>query len=394
MCIQFIPLIQRVKACFLYFTFALLCSSVSQAQISQAQNTPSISLSCVDCHREALSNQKLPFTQKAQCTPCHQKSFQPLLNTAQQNDSYLLPQKNNSFTVPRHTTHMYQKSSILQGRVLFNHKDHLLYGMSCERCHVKPTHVKPTQFKPEVTSYLTEIQAENCVQCHQSKKASIQCHTCHESTALGKLRIRWYNGTQQDLIPKTLHSKMIHFPNYAQDHKIDALSHAQDCLQCHQQSSCDQCHSTGRNRLQVHSPFYIKLHGLELQGQKSTRDCQSCHEPTRFCAPCHQRSGLHTRASTLSFAQLGIQKISFHRPGFAQIQHGIEASRDLGQCISCHSERDCMACHSSDDSLTKRKTQGRLVNPHHKNPCLIPKRASDLACKACHMNRSHQQLCR
>lgn len=57
--------------------------------------------------------------------------------------------------------------------VFFSHKEHLASGAVCATCH-GPVELRDT-LRQEVPTSM-----EFCMDCHQSRGASLACHFCHE----------------------------------------------------------------------------------------------------------------------------------------------------------------------------------------------------------------------
>ena len=342
-------------------------------------------ISCVSCHPQGLSSSSLPFTYPPTCQPCHTNQMiweSPLPSASSLIDSHQMGHwKNQRQHIP----------------IRFNHNLHQKYDLKCTECHTETAHSLS-----ESISSLNHNQAgqrgQQCVECHQKKQVDTQCALCHPERQRGRLKTNWGSSLPQ-LKPMSFHGGVSHTLNFLTDHAQLASHTLTQCTQCHSASFCSDCHNpTSRNAsmalISTHGPGYIQRHGSELRFGQDEQHCTQCHEPQRSCAPCHQRSQIHSRAGELSFTQVSRQKRAFHPLNYAQGQHAFEAKRSLSQCQSCHSESDCLTCHQSLTHLLTDQASPLLKSPHSTPPCILPKRASDLSCQQCHQGQTKDQLCR
>jgi len=61
----------------------------------------------------------------------------------------------------------------IPGYVFFSHKNHLDTGATCETCHGKVAE-RNRLFQGD------DISMGGCMNCHRSKRASLDCTFCHE----------------------------------------------------------------------------------------------------------------------------------------------------------------------------------------------------------------------
>lgn len=260
----------------------------------------------------------------------------------------------------------------------FNHKVHVDKKVDCAVCHGEMTKVglATRQQLPKMAT---------CFECHNGNLASQKCDTCHLTQASGRLQLTFDSGvlrpTQGDPLG------MDHGPRFEFNHGTRAAVARQTCQQCHADSYCQQCHDGLQKPLSVHPNDFITLH--PVQARTDALRCQSCHRLQSFCAACHERTGV-SMDSDLFFRPRNLKVHPDYRtwvevPG--PQHHGIVASRDIGQCVSCHREESCMSCHSE---LSTR----RQVNPHPAGFGAMCKRlaaANDRACLKCHTDASLAQ---
>ena len=262
---------------------------------------------CVDCHD--VENDK-------ECSTCHlNENYEPLM----------------------------QKKSEL----IYNHKIHNIQGMNCVDCHKGLDKVDYSFESTEVNASM-----EICAACHNEVKiASNACESCHIAT--------------QNLLPQN-HRNV----DYTRSHKFLAWEQDANCLMCHDNTTCQDCHvsTTGiteanfqmifihlicqviqsmelssKSLLKVHGDFnYRYSHGIDAKGK--TTECQSCHQVETFCANCHQ-------SENRDFAMGGIIPSSHLSPTFKTLgvgtgggDHAGLAKRDIEQM--CFLPR-CSRCRSN-----------------------------------------------
>jgi len=245
-----------------------------------------------------------------------------------------------------------------ESKLLFNHKIHLTDpDVNCESCHQGLSEVDYSW-----QSEGAHPPMETCYSCHNDKTvASNACESCHISTA--------------NLIPQD--HKVVSF---AKTHKFAAQEFNANCVMCHDNQSCEDCHvaTTGiteTNTLndfyqpyypsnfvdgvkvqainRVHELNYRFIHGMDSRGK--TAECQTCHQIETFCAECHQ-------AENEDFAFSGIVPATHLKSTFKTFgvgsgggDHAILAKRDIERCMSCHdvngSDPTCVTCHFDADGI-------------------------------------------
>jgi hypothetical protein len=245
-----------------------------------------------------------------------------------------------------------------ESELIYNHKIHGLLEINCTDCHKGLDKVDYSFESSEVYPSM-----EICSACHNEVKiASNACESCHIST---------YN-----LLPQNHRSS-----DYTRSHKFLAWELNANCMMCHNNNTCQECHvaTTGITEtnlpddfyppytpnnsidgvnqqviLKVHGDFnYRYSHGIDAKGK--TVECQTCHQIETFCANCHQ-------SENRDFALGGIVPSSHLMQNFKTIgvgtgggEHATLARRDLEQCVSCHdvqgADPTCIYCHLDSDGI-------------------------------------------
>ncbi|GAB4299112.1 MAG: hypothetical protein Kow0098_25270 [Ignavibacteriaceae bacterium] len=299
-------------------------------------------IDCASCHMRveestSLKDDLLPDHES--CSSCHNVDNDEECSTCHPDDTY---------------EPLIQKESDL----IFNHKTHLTdQKLECFTCH--------SGFEKIDYSWQAEHPnpvMETCYLCHNDKTvASNACESCHISVA--------------GLIPQTHKSA-----DFMDTHKFAAVSMDANCVMCHDNSSCQECHvsttiitesNTADDFYQPYSPSnytdgirqqqisrvhelnYRFTHGIDAKGR--TSECQSCHQTETFCSSCHS-------SEERDFAMTGILPASHLNPNFTTIgvgtgggEHSVLARRDLESCVSCHdvqgADPTCITCHLDSDGI-------------------------------------------
>lgn len=324
----------------------------NEGKIKFSHSLHSELVDCQTCHNavvESTSLTTLQLPNHDNCSSCHSVDNDQECKTCHINDVY---------------EPLVRKKSEL----IFNHNFHLNNSdMNCESCHKG---LKEVDYSWQAVGVNPPM--ENCYSCHNDKSvASNACESCHISTA--------------NLLPQN-HK----VSNYTRNHKFLANAVDANCVMCHDNQSCNDCHVatnvitevnlnndfyqpyypsnyTDGTKLQairrVHDLNYRFTHGMESKGK--TAECQSCHQVETFCANCHA-------AENTDFAVSGIIPASHLKPNFFTIgvgtgggEHAILARRDIERCTSCHdvngSDPTCITCHLDSDGVkgTNPKTHAR-----------------------------------
>lgn len=187
------------------------------------------------------------------------------------------------------------------GEIVFSHEINAHKRIGCDTCHGESTteeEIAAGDLPPMRT----------CFQCHDGVQFSRDCETCHQ-------------------INRRERKPQFHTGSWLTHHKEMAHEEAYKCALCHQESECQQCHSTWKPRSHT-LRFNRSTHGrMAIQDRRS---CATCHE-TDFCENCH---GQPPPDHTPSFRRFG---------GHAQV-----ARIKLRSCLTCHRyDNVCAECHGA-----------------------------------------------
>lgn len=297
---------------------------------------------CADCHSAVVESTSLKdrlLPDHDSCVDCHDVDDDEECSTC-------------------HIDENYEALVQTESELIYNHKIHTLLEMACTDCHKGLDKVDYSFESAEVNPPM-----EICSSCHNEVKiASNACESCHTTTF--------------NLMPVDHRSN-----DYMRSHKFLALEADANCMMCHNNNTCQECHVStagiteanlpddfyapympgnsidGPNQQvvqKVHGDFnYRYSHGIDARG--NTNECQTCHQVETFCANCHQ-------SENRDFSMGGIIPTSHLMPNFKTIgvgtgggEHAVLARRDIESCVSCHdvqgADPTCIYCHLDSDGI-------------------------------------------
>lgn len=280
------------------------------------------------------------------------------------------------------------KVVIPRANLRFSHRRHALRNIGCGQCHGRVA-------ETGLATSLALPRMAGCVACHDATgpaqgEAKADCPTCHLVRADGKLVQAFAAGP---LRPPRWMRAAEHTADWIERHRFAAAEDSEFCASCHTSQECITCHDGRVRPRSVHPNDFLSMHPIAAR-QDSPR-CTSCHQQATFCADCHRRVGV-ARDGPSGNRGAGRR---FHPPAAEWTtaprgprHHAWEAMRNLGACVSCHSERDCATCHA-----TRGVSGGQGVSPHppgfgtvcgnalRKNPrpCLVCHASGDRSLGGC-----------
>lgn len=235
---------------------------------------------------------------------------------------------------------------IPRANMLFDHEAHVDRNIGCAQCHGAID-----QLELATRDQLPRMRG--CFKCHQMPdsasrgEAKSACDTCHfRGAARQGTRIQTMYPTGALMPPRWLHNAE-HTPDFIDRHKQIAADDSQFCANCHKEDFCTDCHDGRVRPRTIHPSDYLNMHAIEARME--TQRCQSCHRDQSFCLDCHMRAGV-AESSPIAAKDSGRfhpPKSVWSDPPMKPGHHGLEAERNLGACVSCHTERDCVVCHGA-----------------------------------------------
>ncbi|MCL5292349.1 MAG: hypothetical protein M1548_07470 [Actinobacteria bacterium] len=192
-----------------------------------------------------------------------------------------------------------------ESRVRVSHREFAGQGITCTDCHADTSHGKAGQSRAVVM--------ERCSTCHNGKRVSADCSTCHSK-----------NIDKKTKPPES--SGIGHGNRWLELHGVKNQG---ICTACHEPEDCTRCHLE-----MPHPDGWSLQHGREALGNKNA--CLKCHVAGRSCDNCHRL--------TLP-----------HRTGW--LKGHVEDAKRRGDkvCLRCHLDRDCASCHGDHKNLPQVK---------------------------------------
>ena len=307
---------------------------------------------CADCHSavsESISLNERLLPDHEDCSNCHEVDDDEECSTCHAND-------------------IYEPLIQTKSELIFSHKDHVDDELDCAKCHKDFTAV---DYSDEAEQKIPPM--ELCVSCHSPEEsAPIFCESCHVSTA--------------NLIPQNHITD-----NFIRGHKFLAESFDANCMMCHDNSTCDECHISTNTITEgntpddfyqpympsqgidgtkqqiidrVHELNYRYIHGIDANSKVT--ECQTCHQIESFCAECHT-------SEIADFSLGGVAPLSHLKPDFKTFgvgsgggEHATLARRDLESCTACHdiqgADPTCITCHLDSDGIQGTNPKTHISN--------------------------------
>ncbi len=275
--------------------------------------------------------------------------------------------------------------------IKFDHAAHLGRGVGCTGCH--------GDLAGQRVALATRAQLpamRRCLSCHDGRRASAECTTCHLAEGGGRVTTDLPGGK---LRPSGALRGADHDLTFATDHRLAAHNDPRYCANCHRKDDCVDCHNGVIKPFDFHGNDYLTLHTIDAR--RNATNCASCHRTQSFCVGCHSRSGVAAdgRGSEYEGPSSGSLLRGFHPAGWVTFSggvldqgagsrgashHSFEAQRNLRQCASCHREQFCVSCHSAEPG-------GYRVSPHPRNwsnsrRCRALAERNPRLCLRCHVD--------
>jgi nitrate/TMAO reductase-like tetraheme cytochrome c subunit len=330
---------------------------------------------CASCHemKPQFFTWKSSSHSEVECVSCHIEPGVENLAKAKANgfvelykkqtDTYLAPIKMPSL-IPDEACekchNMETRDVTPSGDIIIPHTKHKTEGIKCVECHSGTAHGKISDRKVTYKSdygkwdeklgaalmddkKYTSPQMETCMECHQARKATLECKACHETT----------------MVPKT--------------HKAaEFKSGGHGKIQPSELKNCEKCHgymSTEEYDLFKEDPSYTKFLNKDATEPVTVSVSQYAKTNT-FCKECHG------------------QKPVSHQIDSFMTKHG-SLSKDTQKCMTCHESRitsdspvtkvQCASCHPSSHKDTWRD----------RHPFKVPANQKyDKTCLRCHVQKT------
>lgn len=256
---------------------------------------------CVSCHEMKTAYKKASSTvhERVKCVSCHQQPgiiaaftgrlelVDMLAAKAGLWGDVISAQVSNEACLTCHSDIL--KSVVVSRTIRMKHKEPLDAGYRCIDCHFSKGlfHVEKRQ--------LDDFGMSRCVDCHEQKKASADCNTCHTDRGGAKLSLNRDDYPMVNL-PDKISCKSCHLASsclechtlqlpHSEDwtkksHALEAFTEKKLCFECHDEATCGKCHQES-----PHGDDWVKGHKEAVKASPAW--CSSCHK-TEFCLICHK----------------------------------------------------------------------------------------------------------
>jgi hypothetical protein len=300
-------------------------------------------LACTRCHADAttsaVSTDSL-IPEEISCSPCHDDRRDRSLQTV---DTCGYCHVGFAPSDTAGAAGVVPASGFAAPHLRFSHRAHVEDGMACTDCH------DVAGVRVATRANLPTMRA--CFQCHASPgigltdspvpTAPSSCETCHLTDPDGLLTTTFDEGW---LNPPRWMAGMHHDHEWLVRHRWIGADSGPLCAECHQESECADCHDGRIRPLSVHPGDFLTTH--PVMARRDEPRCSSCHTVAQFCTECHARLGISPIAASDVRATT-----RFHPPSAVWTRgpnlHGLEATRSMTSCASCHGEDDCVTCHAA-----------------------------------------------
>jgi hypothetical protein len=145
------------------------------------------------------------------------------------------------------------------------------------------------------------------------------------------------------------------------EHRLLAQRADTNCMDCHLQSKCNDCHNGGNIEAYMqkslsregetmpttHVADFISTHAIKAKDDP--QNCYRCHESS-FCSDCHLKQN-PGNMHIANHSAAGNNQTYFLNGGSSaadKAAHAADARRNLQSCQGCHPDaiHDCGGCHT------------------------------------------------
>lgn len=203
----------------------------------------------------------------------------------------------------------------------------------CSACHADPENPMTYRERPSrsgpVFSHLFHLaKRPDCSDCHGTIYADdglaalpvweeAGCRSCHSSVRPDNHMADWM---------------------WVHGSRVNPVTE-ENCMLCHTQASCDDCHQLQQFEANIHPVSYLFNHGFDARS--GITDCSTCHEIRTYCQDCHRQNPVMPMDHNLS-DWVGL-------PGIVEDggRHAAAALDEPEVCLACHEPETgtCLRCH-------------------------------------------------
>jgi hypothetical protein len=344
-------------------------------------------LLCGRCHemQAAYSTWRVSSHKDLPCERCHGRHSLGYMLRSKLAHGRPAPEKAGVVQERCRACHTETREMVVYHSLKITHRQHWDLGVGCLFCHNEVVHGPRAAYK-------NTPKMATCYKCHDGKKASNACSTCHATLGERKpaaFSLEWIEAHKEDVrqhsspaassadsagkkrttctrchsddFCQNCHSSARpHGGNWLAQHPAAAKVDQTNCQVCHQTSFCNECHNIRR----AHSLNWLSEHHTEAHQKRE--ECRQCHEDT-FCHDCHTKFEQHSpdwlfvhpltasrskescrRCHPSNFCEnCHTKQVPQSHKGPWLDQHKNEVNRGNGTCSTCHKSDFCIACHRS-----------------------------------------------
>ena len=276
-------------------------------------------LGCVSCHESAEVEEAPGMPAADSCAVCHDEL-----------DAEKPPERRVAGLFDAQGFRA-ARVSHLGDEVVFEHLAHVGTLGDCAACHRGID-------ANEAVDASVAVDMAACQRCHEARGLADECASCHR-----EITERWAPPSH------ARDWKKLHGPACRRNDPRPA----DDCMLCHQESSCEQCHRI--EPPQSHDAFF-RQRGHAVLSRVDRTSCATCHEPAT-CDRCHAEALPVSHRSSTFGNTLNTHCLTCHFPlegEGCRTCHKTATSHSLGSPKPpWHTPAmDCRSCHGSSLPLS------------------------------------------
>lgn len=322
------------KGKFVHSAIATGCTSCHEIRVSRDITrvkliATSPTAVCLSCHADKKASEikgKVHFPAIRECTKCHDP------HSSDNKNQLLLPTSGDSKSTNLCLTCHNQGVDVPKGG-----SRHAALDMGCDTCHV--THKTGELGKQEFDFHLTKNSPALCLDCHDTKDASLQ--KAHDGQPFATANCVQCHNPHQSAAPKLM-QKFTHMPFAA--------------------GGCDSCHKAAKDGkvdlvnsdtralcLTCHSDVGEKMDKAKVQHPGAMGECTACHnphagrnprfiqpDPVNACLACHSDQAEQMKKAHLHQPAFQQGCATCHEAHGGDNEHLLRAATPNKLCLECH----------------------------------------------------------
>ena len=250
---------------------------------------------------------------------------------------------------------------------------HAALDMGCETCH--QTHKNGERGKIEFEAHLKKDVPALCVECHDTKDASLQ--KAHDNQPFATANCLQCHNPHESAKPKLLQT-FLHVP-----------FESKMCESCHQPSADGKVVLTNKDSralcLTCHEEQGKKIEAAKVQHPGAQGDCVACHnphggkspgflqpDPVKACLTCHADQAEQMKKAVLHQPAFVQGCATCHEPHGGDNAHLLRAATPNKLCLECHGPEPNPQKLESEHLVTIFDGKVRLPEDYFRKVTLLP----------------------